>query len=186
MMTNTKWNARNANDWCIIDVRNCHYIKFSYSLPKAIANSYLNCVEVPNYLLDVVPEVHIVETASPGHKKTITELTAALKQSAEENETRKVNNLSLTNKHNQLCTMQEEQANSSKMREEELTQLQLEIEEHENSMKIYVDNEAKLRVIIENQQNETRVQWEKFNEFGNPHYYDESRKFYATRNGQYW
>ena len=93
--------------------------------------------------MDIVPEVHIVETASPSHKKSMTELTAALiKQTAEENETRKVTNLALTNKHNQLCVMLEEQANSSKMPEEELTQLQLDIEEHENSMKTYEDIET--------------------------------------------
>ena len=85
------------------------------------------------------------------------ELTTALKQSAEENETCKLNNLALTNKHN-VCAMLAEQANSSKRKEEELNQLQLEIEEHETSMKSFEDKEAKLRTVIENQRNEMRDQ----------------------------
>ena len=144
----------------------------------------LNCVEVPTYLLDTLSELHIVETTSSSHKKTMAELTTALKQSAEENETCKLNNLALTNKHNNVCAMLAEQANSSKRKEEELNQLQLEIEEHETSMKSFEDKEAKLRTVIENQRNEMRDQrnemrdqrnemrdqQEKFNEVGNPDY----------------
>ena len=51
-----------------------------------------------------------------------------------------------------------EQANSSKRKEEELNQLQLEIEEHETSMKSFEDKEAKIRTVIENQRNEMRDQ----------------------------
>ena len=130
----------------------------------------LNCVEVPTYLLDTLSELHIVETTSSSHKKTMAELTTALKQSAEENETCKLNNLALTNKRNNVCAMLAEQANSSKRKEEELNQLQLEIEEHETSMKSFEDKEAKLRTVIENQRNEMRDQQEKFNEVGNPDY----------------
>ena len=130
----------------------------------------LNCVKVPTYLLDTLSELHIVETTSSSHKKTMAELTTALKQSAEENETCKLNNLALTNKHNNVCAMLAEQANSSKRKEEELNQLQLEIEEHETSMKSFEDEEAKLRAVIENQRNEMRDQQEKFNEVGNPDY----------------
>ena len=130
----------------------------------------LNWVEVPTYLLDTLSELHIVETTSSSHKKTMAELTTALKQSAEENETCKLNNLALTNKHNKVCAMLAEQANSSKRKEEELNQLQLEIEEHETSMKSFEDKEAKLRTVIENQRNEMRDQQEKFNEVGNPDY----------------
>ena len=118
----------------------------------------LNCVEVPTYLLDTLSELHIVETTSSSHKKTMAELTTALKQSAEENETCKLNNLALTNKHNNVCAMLAEQANSSKRKEEALNQLQLEIEEHETSMKSFEDKEAKLRTVIENQRNEMRDQ----------------------------
>ena len=47
----------------------------------------INCVDVPKYLFDIVPKL---ETPPQGHSKTVTELPAAWKQSAVENEKQKV------------------------------------------------------------------------------------------------
>ena len=77
----------------------------------------------------------------------MTKLTAALKQSAEENENQKVNYLAITNKHNHLCAEMEIQAESLRKYKDELKRLQLEIAEYE-------ENETEFRSIISNLENQ--------------------------------
>ena len=58
-----------------------------------------NCIDIPKYLLDIVPKVQV---PIPSHTKTMAELTAALQQNAKENDKHKVNNIALTNIQKQL------------------------------------------------------------------------------------
>ena len=92
--------------------------------------------------LDIAPKV---ETPPQGCSKTITELTAVLKQSSpEENENQRVNYFAMTKKQSHLCAEMEKQAEVLGKYKEELKQLQLEIAEYE-------ENETKFRNIIDNE-----------------------------------
>ena len=79
------------------------------------------------------------------------ELTTALNQCAEENESHKVNNIALTNLANKLRAEFDKQDKSLKKHKEDVTELQSEIEVYENSMKALEENEPKLKTIINNQ-----------------------------------
>ena len=131
----------------------------------------VNCVEIPEYLEEILPNVHTPPVLSTdSHTKTMLELTSALKQCAEQNESHKVNNIALTNLTNELRTEFEKQEVSLKKHKEEVIQLQSEIAVYENSMKDYEENEAKLETTIDNQQPDFRRQQETFDQAGNPDY----------------
>ena len=127
----------------------------------------VNCVVLQKYLLDIIPRVVIPQQR---HTKTMSELTVALNQSAEENETQIVKNLALANKHNQLCAELEKQADVTKKDREALAQLKSVIAKYENSIKIFEENERKLRATIANQQKQMDDQQDKFEQAGNPDY----------------
>ena len=126
-----------------------------------------NCVDVPQYLLDIVPKDED-EAPIPSHTKTMAELTAALKHNAQESDKHKISNIALTNIQNQLREELSKQVELSKNGREELTRLQTEITEYENSLNLSKENEAQLKNAIVNQQKELKDQEEKFMEAGNP------------------
>ena len=125
----------------------------------------VNCVEIPEYLEEIIPHVH-APPVSP--TKTMIELTSVLNLCAVENESFKVNNIALTNEANNLRAEFDIQVIALKKHKEDVTQLQSEIAMYKNSMKALEENEAKLKTIINNQEKDYRTQQETFNQAGNP------------------
>ena len=124
----------------------------------------MDCTDIPKYLCDLVQKP---ETSPPSHTKTMTELTAALNQSAEEYETLKVRYQVLENKHDQS---QREAANETQLSKEGrvvLTYSSEEILEHENT-ETSKENENKLNAIISRQLNEMKELEAKFAQANKP------------------
>ena len=80
----------------------------------------VNCVNVPDYLLDLVPSVK----SAANHTSTLTQLTEALKQSDYENENLKLSNLALLNKSKQLQEEMQNGAVSKNGKQEGVKQLE--------------------------------------------------------------
>ena len=93
----------------------------------------------------------------------MSELTAALNETAQENDNHRVTNQALANSTFQL------QATLGKQREE-VEQLKAVISKFENSLEKYKENEQKLNTTINEQQQEFVEQQKKFNQAGNPDY----------------
>ena len=139
----------------------------AYQLQRFLTTKYrkfmcVNCVEVPTYLAELVPD----DDNSVSYAKTMKELTNALNQSVKENEIHQVKILTMTKEQAELC----EHAKISKIQGEDMINLQGEIKEYEKSMDTYEDNEIKLKSIIANQQRELTDQQSKFEEVGSPDY----------------
>ena len=124
----------------------------------------MNCTDILKYLCDLVQKP---ETSPSSHTKTMTELTAALNQSAEEYETLKVRYQVLENEHDQS---QREAANETQLSKEEsvvLTYSSEGILEHENT-ETSKENENKPNAIISRQLNEMKELEAKFAQANKP------------------
>jgi hypothetical protein len=153
-------NCIQDNDQYKLECAECHHLVHYnctqlpvFQLQLFLTKGYrkficVNCVDIPEYLNDMFPNKHPLEQS---HSKTMMELTAALKLTAEENERVKV-------KCDQLRSELEKLTEESKRYVEELTQFQSDISVYENSVSLFEDNEARLKSIIASQQTEVDKQ----------------------------
>ena len=175
-----------------------------YQLQQFLVKGYRkyvcsNCIVVPDYLANLKTNTDILVSTPQAldlssHSRTMSELTIALNQSAEESDHLKVLNQALLNKHDQLheelakqvlvnskqLSAEENEAltnkniqleaalveytNTVKRMKEDIEKLKSEIEGYEHSMKAYEESELNLKAVIVNQQKDLKEQGGKFHE----------------------
>ena len=142
-----------------------------YQLSQFLIKGYrkyhcTNCVHVPEYLVDL-PKIPSLTT---NQERTMADLTIAIKQCNEENETHTINCLALTKRNTQLTTEFNKQLEATQRDQKELSKLQSDIETYANSVKYHEETEMELKRINSDQRRELEEQQQKFEEIGNPEY----------------
>ena len=83
------------------------------------------CIEVPEYLVELLPPIEISTTCEiSGLAKIVTELTTKLQWSSKEIECYKVNNLALTEKQRELCEEIQKYEEGSRQKAKDISELQ--------------------------------------------------------------
>ena len=132
-----------------------------------------NCIEVPEYLVELLPQIDIstpCQTSASGLAKIVTELTIKLQQSTKELECHKVNNLALAEKKRELCDVIQNHEEASRQNTKEISDLQGKITKYENSITNHEEDVTQLKITLTRQEVGLKEQEQKFNEAGNPDY----------------
>ena len=132
-----------------------------------------NCIEVPEYLVELLPQIDIstpCQTSASGLAKIVTELTIKLQQSTKELECHQVNNLVLAEKQRELCDVIQNHEDASRQNTKEISELRGKITKYENSITNHEGDVTQLKITLTRQEVELKEQEQKFNEAGNPEY----------------